>query len=200
MDNVASKLKELVAKKDLIENDIKSYNEVLESQQNVGMLGPLLDEDQFPRSDIDIFTVRHARNRILCLNNDHKKLMQEIEECLCKLHQSSSKENLCNKKDAHAASIACGEPFASIGKVDSSSPSDVGGLKAGDEIIEFGSLNKSNFSSLENISRITRFNKGHPMDLLIRRGDQILRLSLTPNTWSGPGILGCTILPIWKQN
>ena len=31
MYNIASKLKELVAKKDLIESDIKSYNEVLES-------------------------------------------------------------------------------------------------------------------------------------------------------------------------
>lgn len=31
MDNIATKLKELMAKKDLIESDIKSYNEVLES-------------------------------------------------------------------------------------------------------------------------------------------------------------------------
>ena len=65
-------------------------------------------------------------NTISGLNNDHKNLMQEIEECLCELHRTSSKKNRCDQKDVKAASIPCGEPFASIGKVDSNSPSDIG--------------------------------------------------------------------------
>ena len=39
-------------------------------QQNVGMHGPLVDQDQFPRNDIDVYSVRHARHKIIC-------------ECLC---------------------------------------------------------------------------------------------------------------------
>ena len=35
-------------------------------QQEVGMDGPLLDQEQFPRSDIDLVIVRSARNRIIC--------------------------------------------------------------------------------------------------------------------------------------
>lgn len=32
----------------------------------VGMDGPLVDEEQFPRDDIDLYSVRHARHRIIC--------------------------------------------------------------------------------------------------------------------------------------
>ena len=35
-------------------------------QKGVGMDGPLIDEEQFPRNDIDVYTVRHARHRIIC--------------------------------------------------------------------------------------------------------------------------------------
>lgn len=35
--------------------------------KNVGMHGPLLDSEGFPRSDIDVVAVRTARNRIICM-------------------------------------------------------------------------------------------------------------------------------------
>ena len=35
-------------------------------QQSVGMHGPLVDQDQFPRNDIDVYSVRHARHKIIC--------------------------------------------------------------------------------------------------------------------------------------
>lgn len=35
-------------------------------QKGVGMNEKLIDEDNYPRSDIDVYTVRVARNRIIC--------------------------------------------------------------------------------------------------------------------------------------
>lgn len=41
-------------------------------QQGVGMDDPLVDNEGFPRNDIDIYTVRTARNRIICKLNGHQ--------------------------------------------------------------------------------------------------------------------------------
>ena len=35
-------------------------------QQDVGMDGPLVDAEGFPRADIDVYSVRHARHSIIC--------------------------------------------------------------------------------------------------------------------------------------
>ena len=35
-------------------------------QKSVGMDGPLVDTEGYPRSDIDIYSVRHARHQIIC--------------------------------------------------------------------------------------------------------------------------------------
>ena len=35
-------------------------------QQDVGMDGPLVDTEGFPRADIDVYSVRHARHGIIC--------------------------------------------------------------------------------------------------------------------------------------
>lgn len=55
----------LMEEKDRIENEIREQTAVLESN-NVGMSDPLVDADGFPRGDIDVYKVRHARHRIIC--------------------------------------------------------------------------------------------------------------------------------------
>lgn len=35
-------------------------------QNNIGMNGPLVDSEGFPRNDIDVYQVRHARHKIIC--------------------------------------------------------------------------------------------------------------------------------------
>ena len=35
-------------------------------QKGVGMHEKLIDEDNYPRSDVDVYAVRVARNRIIC--------------------------------------------------------------------------------------------------------------------------------------
>lgn len=46
------------------------------------MQEPLVDESGFPRNDIDVYLVRHARHEIICLKNDLKELMKQIEKGL----------------------------------------------------------------------------------------------------------------------
>lgn len=50
----------LIKEKDAIELKISEYEQVLRSQ-NVEMKTPLVDKDGFPRADLDIYTIRHAR-------------------------------------------------------------------------------------------------------------------------------------------
>lgn len=46
------------------------------------MRDPLVDADGFPRNDIDVYQVRHARHQIINLQNDLKSLLKEIEKGL----------------------------------------------------------------------------------------------------------------------
>lgn len=54
----------------------------------------LVDQEGFPRNDIDVYQVRQARQQIICLQNDHKELMNQIENLLHKLHaEAGDKES-----------------------------------------------------------------------------------------------------------
>jgi len=35
-------------------------------QGGVGMSGSLVDDEQFPRADVDVYTVRYSRQRVIC--------------------------------------------------------------------------------------------------------------------------------------
>ena len=47
-------------------------------QKGVGMHGKLIDDENYPRSDIDVYAVRVARNRIICKEN---KILCQISWC-----------------------------------------------------------------------------------------------------------------------
>lgn len=53
----------LMARKDEIEKEIKEQQSLLESNHST-MTTQLVDSDGFPRGDIDVWTVRHARVRL----------------------------------------------------------------------------------------------------------------------------------------
>lgn len=55
----------LIEEKDRIEREIREQTAILESN-NVGMHDSLVDSDGYPRSDIDVYKVRHARHQIIC--------------------------------------------------------------------------------------------------------------------------------------
>ncbi|KAJ1925944.1 26S proteasome non-ATPase regulatory subunit 9 [Tieghemiomyces parasiticus] len=59
---------------------------LLLEQQGVGLTDPLVDREDFPRSDIDVSAIRLARVRIIELRNDLKNTVGDIEQCLYQLH------------------------------------------------------------------------------------------------------------------
>ena len=68
-----------------IESDIKEYMEVLKTQ-GVDMKEPLVDTEGFPRNDVDVYTIRTARNKIITLENDCRDVMRQIERKLQEFH------------------------------------------------------------------------------------------------------------------
>lgn len=50
---------------------------------------PLVDNEGFPLADVDVYAVRHARQRIICLQNDYKALMRQIESGLSEYYQTN---------------------------------------------------------------------------------------------------------------
>ena len=53
---------------------------------NPGLKGHLVDNEGFPRADVDIIEVRKLRNRHACLQTDHTNLMKEVEKRLFGIH------------------------------------------------------------------------------------------------------------------
>ena len=70
--------------------EITQWKSVLDSEDDVGMNGPLIDNEGYPRNDIDIVKVRTARRKIICLSNDHKAIMKKIYDALECIHQKNA--------------------------------------------------------------------------------------------------------------
>jgi len=86
----------------------------------VGLKGPLIDREGYPRSDIDIYAVRTARQKVLCLQNDHKALMKLIESKLHDLHaQERVGDELPSNQTARLA-----KPFITVNEVTVGSPAE----------------------------------------------------------------------------
>ncbi|XP_032832519.1 26S proteasome non-ATPase regulatory subunit 9 isoform X1 [Petromyzon marinus] len=185
----------LIKKKDDVEAQIKALHEVLESQGNVGMKGELVDAEGFPRNDIDVFQVRTTRHSIICLQNDHKALMADIEEALHKLHAHQRKKHERDCMETQAA-VAPAVAFARVDTVSPGSPASMAGLLQGDEVVTFGSVTPQNFQNLQNIATVVQHSERKPLRVSVLRGGSLVTLTLTPQRWSGRGLLGCNILPM----
>lgn len=83
-------VRKLIDRKDEIERIINDHGQILIANNNIGMSESLTDENGFPRNDIDVYQVRHARHAIICLQNDLNVLMKEIEEGLIAVHAEAA--------------------------------------------------------------------------------------------------------------
>uniref|UniRef100_A0A8B9QH70 26S proteasome non-ATPase regulatory subunit 9 n=1 Tax=Apteryx owenii TaxID=8824 RepID=A0A8B9QH70_APTOW len=159
-----SDVQQLVRKKDEIEAQIKAYYEVLEDQKGVGMNEPLVDVEGFPRADIDLYQVRTARHNIICLQNDHKALMKQVEEALHQLHAREKEKHAKDEAEALAEAMnqnqSLPQAFARVNAVTPGSPASISGLQVDDEIVEFGSVNVHNFQNLQNIATVVQHSEG----------------------------------------
>lgn len=200
---------ELQRKKDDIEAELKALGGVLDSH-GVDMNTSLLTNDGFPRADIDVAQIRTTRARIIRLRNDYTALMTRIEKFLHD-HFASLDENesapVASTSNSQgilldSVSTPLDPPFAKINTVAAGSPAESAGLKPGDEIRNFGYVNRANHDNLRKVAECVQGNEGNNVFIKVSRPDgvaerQELRLTLTPRKdWGGRGLLGCHILPL----
>lgn len=93
------------------------------------MMDPLVDAEGFPINSIDIYQVRHARNRIICLQNDHKAIMQQIESGLHGYYSSARSDNRNGIPSQNGTSNGVGfqshgTPFIKVTAVTIGSPAE----------------------------------------------------------------------------
>lgn len=194
----SSNYERLAEQKLEIETKIKEYNEMLIEEGNVGMDGKLVDSEGYPRADIDLYKVRTARQQIICLSNDYKTVLSQLEDEIAAVHAKSREVASSN---GGATATATRPPFARITQVDAGSPAHEAGLCVGDEIAQFGPLTHTSVS--KNLAEIATHVKSHVNKIIllnvIRAENQqnvSVKIKLTPKPWSGHGVLGCRIVPI----
>nr|XP_033322467.1 26S proteasome non-ATPase regulatory subunit 9 [Megalopta genalis] len=188
---------QLMKDKDDIEAEIKALKEILDSN-HVGMDESLVDSEGYPRQDIDVYQVRHARHKIICSRNDHKTLMKKIEEGLHKIHalsgnRAGSSEPVEENDVEQAVQL---EPFLRVNLVSPDSPAEIAGIEVDDLILEFGSIDYRNFKSLRDIGALVQNSRYKNISIKIKRVSNILALNLIPRPWAGNGLLGCNVIPL----
>ncbi|CAL8254194.1 unnamed protein product [Boreogadus saida] len=125
--------------------------------------------------------------------------MVDIEDALHKLHareKSKHEQDECQQAEAMEQDGPRPSPFARVDGVTQGSPACRAGIRVGDEVIEFGSVNTGNFQNLANIASVVQHSEGKPLRVSVIRDDKPTQMSLTPQKWSGRGLLGCNIVPI----
>ncbi|XP_055261207.1 26S proteasome non-ATPase regulatory subunit 9 [Moschus berezovskii] len=201
-----SDIQELIRRKEEIEAQIKANYEVLESQKGIGMNEPLVDCEGYPRADVDLYQVRTARHNIVCLQNDHKAVMKQVEDALHQLHARDKEKQARDLAEAHREALSHSQSqglsppqaFAKVNSVSPSSPASIAGLQVDDEILEFGSVNTQNFQSLQNIGSVVQHSEGKPLNVTVMRRGEKHQLRLVPTRWAGKGLLGCNIIPLQR--
>ncbi|CAG9833390.1 unnamed protein product [Diabrotica balteata] len=198
-EDVREQVLELMSRKDKIEAEIKDLTCIL-TQNGVGMNEPLVDSQGFPKSSIDVYQVRHARHRIICLQNDHKSLMKQIENGLHGYYSATSLDSNLNNAVAMETdpsnAVVHTEPFAKVTIVSDNSPAYFAGIDVGDLIVEFGSINKTNFKVITDIGTLVQHTEGNLLNVKVKRGDRFFTLQLIPKKWIGRGLLGCNIVSL----
>ncbi|KAL0100071.1 hypothetical protein PUN28_019497 [Cardiocondyla obscurior] len=186
---------QLMKDKDKIESDLRALKEILDCN-HVGMDEPLIDSEGYPRQDIDVYQVRHTRHKIICLTNDHKDVMKKIEEGLHKVHNLAGASNVeqptFDMPDSQEVETL--EPFLRVNLVSPGSPAETAGIQVEDLILEFGSVHCRNFKSLADIGKLVENSRYKTINVKIKRGSNIIVLSLTPRPWVGKGLLGCNVI------
>jgi 26S proteasome non-ATPase regulatory subunit 9 len=206
--------KELIEKKDKIEEELRDLEDQLVTA-GIGMEEPLVDRSGFPRSEIDVHSVRTSRNLIIRLRNDHKTVMADIENILHRIHEAKRQEQQQEETTAAATTSTTQQqqqettstedttmtevpvPFAIVNAVAPDSPAYLAGLRRNDSIIKFGHINVSNHQRLQALNVLISTSENQAVSITLLRDGQTMDVTVTPRSgWGGRGTLGCHLLPL----
>ncbi|BBN16931.1 26S proteasome regulatory subunit N4 [Marchantia polymorpha subsp. ruderalis] len=86
-------------------------------------------------------------------------------------------------------------PFAVFDEVTAGSPAEEDGIRLGDMLVKFGSV-EGDTDLLQRLASEGQRNQGSPVEVVVLRNGVKLDLAITPRQWSGRGLLGCHIRPL----
>lgn len=188
---------QIVATKELIESQLQLLFDILSNKYRAELDTPLVTPDGFPRSDIDVVSIRLIRIKIIRLRNDNKQLLKLLEIKLIEQFESI-KGNEIVDTSSQIESTSYNLPFALIKQVIPQGPAYTSGLREGDTIVLFD--NDIHFHNHENLSQLGKRVKSkvhQDIPIVIFRGSGKLDLILKPtDNWSGQGLLGCHVVPL----
>ncbi|KAG8777969.1 putative 26S proteasome regulatory subunit [Serendipita sp. 411] len=189
----------LVSRKEALEAELSAQFSILSSNQST-MNTPLVDKEGFPRADIDVWAVRHARVRIIELKNDISALVDEMAVALAAVgpaDASSARSSAQTDPSANETGLSQENmpAFAKVDGVAPGSPAATAGLLREDQILSFGRLDASDFAqaprSLQPLAALVGEYENRSLDVVVRRNGTILTLGFTPRSgWGGRGLLG----------
>ncbi|KAL8441578.1 hypothetical protein Emed_007542 [Eimeria media] len=156
--DLAAEVEATFQKREQLSQQMEALSSFLTADGMPGLRGPLVDEEGFPRADIDVYAVREARHRLAYLQTDYRNVQRRLEELLFRLH-AESRTSSANETPQEAAPIdsrqeekradevappplleAEGPAFALVDVLQPQSPSSAAGLVCGDKILRLGSL------------------------------------------------------------
>ena len=140
-----------------------------------------------------------------------------------KVNVPSSSHQSCNDEVEEFDEVP--HPFAVVDSVSAFSPAEAAGLKyvpslyyhliyhfylfcfvylfiycnairAGDRLIQIGSLTRRTFVSLYDVADVLTKAKGRPLTVIVNRDandKRVVKMELTPRTWNGNGLIGAHI-------
>jgi len=197
-DSSSERARSLIARKDALEAELEAQGSILKAN-NTDMRQPLVDREGFPRDDLDVWAVRHARVRIIELRNDLATLMDEIAKTLETVYRRSPPPQAEGEGSTVSGETTISEllPFARVNGVAPGSPAADAGMQREDLVVKFGGLRHPQ-SNLQALAAVVAENENKAISVLIRRSgtDGLAALRLTPRQgWGGRGSLGCHLVP-----
>uniref|UniRef100_A0A182KET2 26S proteasome non-ATPase regulatory subunit 9 n=1 Tax=Anopheles christyi TaxID=43041 RepID=A0A182KET2_9DIPT len=193
----------LMERKKELEAQIEQQGLVL-SANRIGMNEPLVDGDGYPLSNVDVVSVRKARHAIICLQNDRKQIMQQIEKGISQVfelnqskqqqHQEDQQRRESMEVDADGAVNTSLEPFAVVENVVSGQLAERMGIVVGDQILRVGTVTAHNFKTMNQVQTVIANTQGRNLHLVVRKATTGQQATIEVDMKSG-GRLGVFMKP-----
>lgn len=211
VQELKDQLKDIHARRARLEEQVSVHTARLEAA-GVGMHGPLLDEEGFPRSDIDIPAIRADRNKVITLSNDHKELTSQLEMLLQKLHSQARDEGaprpltpptaaagpygVSNEVEGVVAvtvDARSTRPFAVVDELVENSAAAAAGVLLRDELVRFGNVTGQTPNALQAVARVLQESEGIKVQAEFLRAGKVVVIVLEPRKGER---LGCHLMPL----
>lgn len=205
-DETKGRAKALVLRRDEVESEMREILGRLNAPGGAGTQQPLVDEEGYPRADVDVIAARNDRHKLARLKSDYDALTDQIQAMLFELHASEKAGKgeakpirTMQRKDEVDSTPpqATSGPFVVVEEVQANSPAAEAGLQEGDRILEFGDVRKGmGGDECSRLAEAVRAAENQELRILLLRTGQVQVAHVVPKKWAGPGTLGCRLKPL----